>query len=383
MDARPPIEIEADHRGPLGMSAARFLSGYWQRHPLLVHGAFAPWQDPLTPEDLAGLACESLALAELRFGACGHESARREPGPFAEQRFAELPEQGWALDVQDVEKWDPDVAALLTAFRFLPRWRLDAVTVSYAAPGYTGCAGDAGNACGDRFLIQGRGRLRCALSGAPDQASAWVLRPGDLLYLPSTRTLTVLAVEPSLMFAVGLQAPSQAELLNCLAEQLETRDQDACRYADADLVPAREPGLIDADALRRVRSLLREAVELDDKTLAAWFGSLVTRPRCSGLAAAPPRALSAGQLQRRLERGERLQRHPFSQLAWVRHGRGALAFADGQAYPCTRRTASRLCADPPLALADLQALDEAGRRLALQWLNLGKLVLEGTHRRQA
>jgi len=34
-----------------------------------------------------------------------------------------------------VDKWDADVRALLSAFDFLPRWRLDDVMVSFAAPG--------------------------------------------------------------------------------------------------------------------------------------------------------------------------------------------------------------------------------------------------------
>jgi 50S ribosomal protein L16 3-hydroxylase len=362
------------------MSARRFLGEFWQRRPLLVRGALAPWQDPLSPDDLAGLACEPLVLAELCFDAAPGEPPQRESGPFAESRFAALPARDWALEVQHVDHWDRDVATLLEAFRFLPRWRLDAVTVRFAAPGHTSTADGARS---ERFLIQGRGRQRCTLASALDRGPDWELRPGDLLYLPPGCRLTALAVEPTLAFALGLYAPSQAELLSELAEQLQTREQDVCLYADADLAAAREPGLIDAEALARVRSLLCEAVELDDQALASWFGSLTTRPRGASAAAAPPCRLSAGQLQQRLQRGERLQRHPFSQLAWVRQGRGALAFADGQGYPCTRRTASRLCAERPLALADLQALDEAGRRLALDWLNLGKLVLERHDRRQA
>ena len=40
------------------LTPARFLAEYWQKQPLLVRGAWPGFQDPLTPEELAGLACE-------------------------------------------------------------------------------------------------------------------------------------------------------------------------------------------------------------------------------------------------------------------------------------------------------------------------------------
>ena len=59
------IEVRARHDRPLGMTPVRFLADYWQKKPLLVRGAFANFADPTTPDDLAGLACEPLALSRL------------------------------------------------------------------------------------------------------------------------------------------------------------------------------------------------------------------------------------------------------------------------------------------------------------------------------
>ena len=53
--ARIPIEVEAAP-GTLGMPPARFLRDYWQKHPLLIRGAFPQFHNAITPEDLAGLA---------------------------------------------------------------------------------------------------------------------------------------------------------------------------------------------------------------------------------------------------------------------------------------------------------------------------------------
>ena len=59
------IEIQARPDQLLGMPPAHFLRDYWQKRPLLVRGAFAGFEPPLRPEDLAGLACEELALSRI------------------------------------------------------------------------------------------------------------------------------------------------------------------------------------------------------------------------------------------------------------------------------------------------------------------------------
>ncbi len=60
-----PIEIRARKNQPLGMPPARFLRDYWQKRPLLIRGAFPEFQPPLSPDDLAGLACMEGALARI------------------------------------------------------------------------------------------------------------------------------------------------------------------------------------------------------------------------------------------------------------------------------------------------------------------------------
>ena len=79
----------------------------------------------------------------------------------------------WTLLVQDVDKWDADVAALLDSFDFLPRWRIDDVMVSFAAPG--GSVGAHVDQY-DVFLLQAQGRRRwqidaCARTRRPDSAT--------------------------------------------------------------------------------------------------------------------------------------------------------------------------------------------------------------------
>jgi 50S ribosomal protein L16 3-hydroxylase len=130
-----PIEVDAASMSPgsmppLGMPPAQFLRDYWQKRPLLIRNAFPGFVSPITPEDLAGLACEDAALSRI----VAHEREENRwllrHGPFPEAMFPTLPDHDWTLLVQDVDKWDADIAALLPAFDFLPRWRIDDVNDS-------------------------------------------------------------------------------------------------------------------------------------------------------------------------------------------------------------------------------------------------------------
>ena len=131
----PPIEVDAASLPPLGMAPAQFLRDYWQKRPLLVRNAFPGIVSPIEPEDLAGLACEEAALSRLVAHDRGNDSWMVRHGPFDEALFPQLGDHDWTLLVQDVDKWDMDVAALLPAFGFLPRWRIDDIMVSFAATG--------------------------------------------------------------------------------------------------------------------------------------------------------------------------------------------------------------------------------------------------------
>ena len=184
---------------PLGdMAAEDFLRDYWQKKPLLIRQAFPDYENPLSPDELAGLALEEEVESRivLTQGKSPWELRR---GPFAEDDFKTLPERDWTLLVQAVDQFVPDIADLISAFSFLPSWRVDDVMVSYAAPG--GSVGPHFDNY-DVFLLQTHGRRRWKIGQTcspaspllehPDlrilenfeQQQEWVLEPGDMLYIP-------------------------------------------------------------------------------------------------------------------------------------------------------------------------------------------------------
>ena len=118
-----PIEVRGSAARPLGMPVAAFLRDYWQKRPLLVRQAFPGFVSPISPEDLAGLACEEAALARIVLHDRAADRWTLRTGPFAEDVFPSMPTRDWTLLVQDVDKWDMDVRALLASFAFLPARR--------------------------------------------------------------------------------------------------------------------------------------------------------------------------------------------------------------------------------------------------------------------
>ncbi|MEK6638011.1 MAG: cupin domain-containing protein, partial [Pseudomonadota bacterium] len=132
-----------------------FLRDYWQKKPLLIKNAWDVWENPLDPDELAGLACEDGVESRLIMQA--DNRLKVEHGPVPEKRFSKLGKVPWTLLVQAVDIHVPEVAALIPPFRFIPNWRIDDVMVSYATDG--GGVGPHFDQY-DVFLIQGLGQRR-------------------------------------------------------------------------------------------------------------------------------------------------------------------------------------------------------------------------------
>ncbi|WP_414648163.1 JmjC domain-containing protein [Dokdonella sp.] len=394
--AAPPIEIDARRLPPLGMPAARFLADHWQQRPLLIRNAFADFRSPITPEDLAGLACEELALSRLVMHERRRDRWTLRSGPFEETDFTSLPAADWTLLVQDVDKWDADVAALLGHFDFLPSWRVDDVMVSYAADrGSVGAHVDQY----DVFLLQGIGRRRWQISTDPAASLAfrddtelkllqrfeptheWLLEPGDMLYLPPGVPHHGVAEGPCLTLSIGMRAPSRAELIVDHAEFVAERLAEADRYRDAGMAPARRPGEIDPATIERLAGLLGGAATSGPDGIAAWFVGFITRYRSAQWVAPRPRPLDDAAFERHLVRGDALLRNPWSRCAWVADGRQTLLGIAGSTQRCSRALAQRLCAQAELGAAEVQPLKPADRAVVLALVNAGHYALVGRRTR--
>ncbi|MCX7563149.1 cupin domain-containing protein [Xanthomonadaceae bacterium XH05] len=339
------------------MRIEHFLRDYWQKRPLLIRGAFPGFTSPISPDELAGLACEDGALSRLIVHNATTDAWHVQTGPLPEDVFGSLPERDWTLLVQDVDKWDADVAELLMHFDFIPRWRIDDIMVSFAAPeGSVGAHVDQY----DVFLIQGMGHRRWQIDAGPNPPQAfrdnvelkllrefspthdWVLAPGDILYLPPGVPHHGVAEDPCLTLSVGMRAPSHAELMVDLADTLAERLPEDRRYADPDLTEAARDGRIDADALHRARRAIADLQTIDDDTLATWFGGFITRYRSAGQISPPPRPPSPAQIEKRLLAGSTLHMHPMARCAWHASAHRATLHIDGDCFDTSPALARHL-----------------------------------------
>lgn len=391
------IEVTGTPKHPLGMPPEVFLRDYWQKRPLLVRGAFPGFVSPITPEDLAGLACEESALSRVVLHDRKRDRWELRTGPFDEAMFPDMPRQDWTLLVQDVDKWDMDVRDLLHRFRFLPAWRVDDVMVSFAAPG--GSVGAHVDQY-DVFLVQGLGHRRWQIDTNPDAPRDfrpdvelkllsefhpdhdWVLAPGDVLYLPPGVPHHGVAQDACLTLSVGMRAPSVAELMVDLAEELAAATPEEARYGDPDLALPADPYEIDDAAFGRVRHALSRLQDLDEATLRRWFGRFITQYRSAGEIARPARPPGLAAITAALDEGAMLLRHPHARHAWTRDGRRACLHANGLSLPMGVASARRLAGAERLDAADMAGLDAAGREALVSLVAAGHYQLVKPKRRR-
>lgn len=370
---------------------AAFLRDTWQRRPLLIRNPWDQWTNLLEPDELAGLAGEDTVEARLVEGADG--SWRAENGPFDAARFAKLGKQPWTLLVQAVDHHVPEVAALLSAFRFLPNWRIDDVMVSYANTG--GGVGPHFDQY-DVFLIQGLGRRRWRVGPRCDETSPllphddlrllaqfepteeWVLEPGDILYVPPRFAHDGVALTDDCMtYSIGFRAPSRADLISAWCDAAMAGLDDDDRYEDPALAPQDNPGEISGAALAKLQALVLARLG-DPAAFARWFGRWNSEPKYPEVDWRPEEPISAAEVQAALAEGVPLSRNPASRFSFIREGGQTVLFVDGESYDCPGELAAlaELVAGQDAFEVPAPSSDAAAELLA-ELVNQGALAFDG------
>ncbi|WP_333608194.1 ribosomal protein uL16 3-hydroxylase [Arsukibacterium sp.] len=266
-----------------------FMQQYWQKKPLLIKQGFKQFQDPLSADELAGLAQDE--DIESRLIQCHNGDWQLDTGPFSE--FSGYGERDWTLLVQAVDHWHQPAAALLEPFRFMPNWRIDDLMVSFSTPG-----GGVGPHLDqyDVFIIQGEGKRHWRV-GMPDaslqtlcphprllQVTPFtacidvIMQPGDILYIPPGCPHEGISVENSLNYSVGFRAPAQKDLLTGLADYLLDNDLNGNRFSDAGRLLNPDVGALQKGDLQQVKQLLQQLVS-DEQLLPLWFGQYISRAK--------------------------------------------------------------------------------------------------------
>lgn len=278
-----------------GITIDEFLSNYWQKKPLLIRQAIPNFSGFLDPNDLAGLACEESVQSRLIL--YRNAQWQLEHGPFAESRFADLPESNWTLLVQSVDHHIDEAKQLLQLFNFIPYARLDDLMVSYAPTG--GSVGPHLDSY-DVFLLQGQGTREWRISEQTDHimvenvplkilkqfnaTESWVLNPGDMLYLPPQYAHWGVSTSDDCMtYSIGFRAPSYENLSNDFLTFLQDKIANNSlaingRYSDADLAASDHPAKISNDMVQKVNHHLQE-IKWGNDDVANFLGQQLTEPK--------------------------------------------------------------------------------------------------------
>jgi len=334
---------------PPGLDATGFLRSYWQRRPLVMRGALPEFRSPLSAEELAGLACEPEVESRLVLEHDGDHPWEVRHGPFEDADFSELPDSHWTLLVQDVDKFDPQVLALLDAFRFIPDWRVDDIMISYAAD-----AGSVGPHVDDYdvFLIQAAGKRRWRIDPGPDPdltsipdldlrilqrfeaREEQIMEPGDVLYLPPGIPHWGIAEGSCLTFSVGFRAAAWRELAASWCDFAAERQLSIGRFRDQALTPQNDSAEILPEVFDQVCEVLTQGLrDASGRLLREWFGRFVTEQKENLQVFPTDGPLTPENLRSHIANGGTLLRRGVSRMAFSRgEDVESLLYANGDVY---------------------------------------------------
>jgi 50S ribosomal protein L16 3-hydroxylase len=292
------------------LTPAQFLADYWQKKPLLIRGAIPNFTGLLSPNDLAGLACEDDVQARIIKQSKGKWSVQN--SPFDEDDFTKLPKKDWTLLVQSVNHYLPEAADLLAQFNFIPHARLDDLMVSYAP---TGGGVGAHVDSYDVFLLQGTGKRNWKISNQQDLSlvenaplkilqnfiaeQEFTLEAGDMLYLPpQIAHWGVSQSDDCMTYSIGFRAPKTQELQHEFLSYLQDNLSAHGLYTDPDLMLQNHPAEISNDMIAKVGEMLQK-ITWDNKKVADFLGKYLTEPKLD-VVFEPNRKVSKAEFTKKL-----------------------------------------------------------------------------------
>lgn len=332
------------------ITRTEFLTNYWQKKPLVIRQALPDFSNPLSPDELAGLAMEdeieSRIVSETK-GKAPHWHLQR--GPFSEKDFNKPPKTHWTLLVQGVDRFLPEVASLLDHFDFIPQWRVDDVMISYATK--QGSVGPHYDNY-DVFLYQAQGRRKWLLTTKNchqdnyltdvdlrimkqfEVEQEYILEEGDMLYLPAHVGHYGISLSDDCMtYSFGYRSYQAQELWDSFGEYFAEKNQSTPLYQDPNWSTLSATSELPPQAWQNAKTLMQDLLA-NENHLKAWFGCFSTRldQQAEELL---PMPLSEEEFTNRdnfiqeLEEGITLARHPSCRFAYEHGGEELALFVNG------------------------------------------------------
>ncbi len=265
-----------------------FLRDYWQKKPVVIRKGFVDFKDPISADEIAGLACEEAVQSRLVYK--DGEKWQAEFGPF--QSYEHLGEENWSLVVQALDNWSEEAAQMVEPFRFIPHWRLDDLMVSFATPG-----GSVGPHIDwyDVFICQGSGLRRWRVGDEGDHKEIVAhaallhvepfeaiidveLQPGDILYIPPGFPHEGITLETSLSFSVGFRTNSTQNLFSSFADHLIDNNLATGLIQDQERKATNNSAAIDHKDYALIKNHMLKLFDNDD-LFRKFAGSFLSEPK--------------------------------------------------------------------------------------------------------
>ncbi|MEL6113610.1 cupin domain-containing protein [Photobacterium sp. SP02] len=365
-------------------SFSEFLSTYWQKQPTVIKGGFADFVDPISPDELAGLAMEE--EVDSRYIARQGEDWQVEQGPLS---FDNLPDDHWSFMVQAANHWHSGAARLVKPFQAMPGWLFDDLMISYSTPG--GGVGPHFDQY-DVFIIQGSGQRRWRVGPRKDnyeecfrhpnlrQITGFdpiideVLEPGDILYIPAGFPHDGYALETAMSYSMGFRSPKQQELLSSFADFIIENELGDEHYHNPDLPSRDKVGELPASECQDLIAMMRSLMEKPE-TMHQWLGEYLSLSRHNMDVIAADPAWSGDEIVGALMQGEIFYK-VGGLRAFYHQGQPHIVYIDGERYELPagcEQAADWLCNQDSFSIAEVGELinNSALILLLTQWVNMG------------
>ncbi len=360
---------------PDQLDPAQFLKHYWQRQPLYMPQAWPEFENPLPPEELAGLALEEdIPSRIVEQHADGHWSVQQ--GPFNEADFAALEGKAWSLLITDIEKHLPDFMAYVQPFRFIPDWRFDDFMISYAPPG-----GSVGPHIDDYdvFLIQAEGEREWALEGhfrdlpqaqhelIPDidlrlikdykTAETHLCQPGDILYLPPRLGHHGVAKSDCMTWSMGFKAPNFHNMLMDYLDEFADANEHK-RYTDPGMPVQAMPGEVTAQQIQQLKSWFVQQLNENDEQFSRWAGRFLSRSALGEELDLDVEAITESRFD--------VEPNPFIRFEFMRLKGRVLLYVAGEEYEVSEALALALTGKSRVTVSPQSSQDQTLLKLLLK-----------------
>jgi 50S ribosomal protein L16 3-hydroxylase len=159
----------------------------------------------------------------------------------------------------------------------------------------------------------------------------WILKPGDMLYLPPGIAHYGVALENCITLSVGFRAPSFADIITAFSDDMASKFTSEQRFTDPDLQLQQHPGEISVDALSKIHTII-QSICSDKTAIKKWFGRYITEPRSTESSLEPEIKLSTEEFLNRFREYGQIVRNEYTRFAFISQSDACLLFIDGQEF---------------------------------------------------